>query len=647
MKLSSCLFFLIITLQAAAQPAGVTAELEKIKQLPDDTAKVNKLNTLAAANFASNPEATFQILNISTAIAEKINYPLGASVAYGSRSSQLFYQMKLDSSLLLLNKAFNLVKDGKEISYINQQANLQNKYGAILQQQQLYDTAIKKYLLAAELYRKTNNEQLAIVCYYNISVMYGFLTEPAKALFYARQVQRIAHNTANPEFLQRSNIIMGDAFAAAKQYDSLWFYVQQGFALAGSSAGPFITGKLQQQRGIYFLKEKQNFAAARLSFDSALVQFEKINLPFEKAAVYQNTGNAYLQQKDYTNAAKYASLALDLCKQFAMDQLTLSCLADLAAAEDGLGEPNKSNEYLRQFLALKDTLDQRNKNKLVNELEAKYQSEKKEILLLEQQNTITQKNTLNYILMGSALTLLIISMLSYRNYRQKQQLQQQRISELETEKQLAATGAVLKGEEQERTRLARDLHDGLGGMLSGIKYSFQNMKGSLVMTPDNALAFERSIDMLDSSIQEMRRVAHNLMPETLVKFGLDASLKDFCNSINQTGVIQVIYQSIGMENVELGQTTSISIYRIVQELVNNTVKHAAAKQAIVQVSKRGENISITVEDDGKGFDTVILQSARGIGWSNIRGRVDYLKGDLDIKSLEGKGTSVHIELKIG
>lgn len=235
--------------------------------------------------------------------------------------------------------------------------------------------------------------------------------------------------------------------------------------------------------------------------------------------------------------------------------------------------------------------------------------------------------------------------LAYRNYKQKQKLQQQRINELETEKQLTATEAVLKGEEKERTRLAKDLHDGLGGMLSGIKYSLNSMKGNLIMTPDNAQAFERSMDMLDSSIKEMRRVAHNMMPEALVKFGLDTALKDFCNDINRSGALQVTYQSIGLENTVTDQTVAITIYRIVQELINNIIKHAAAKTAVVQVSKTDGEISITVEDDGKGFDPAILKQPRGIGWSNIQSRVEYLKGKLDVQSEPFKGTSVLIELK--
>jgi len=305
-----------------------------------------------------------------------------------------------------------------------------------------------------------------------------------------------------------------------------------------------------------------------------------------------------------------------------------------------------AGSYSIKWDALSQTLHENDLAVYALDLEAKYETEKKDNQLKLQQAQLKQKNFLNYFLAGTAAALFIISLLSFRIYKHKQKLQRQRIAELETEKQLTATEAVLKGEEQERTRLAKDLHDGLGGMLSGIKYSFQTMKGNLIMTPDNAKAFERSMDMLDSSIKEMRRVAHNMMPEALVKFGLDTALKDFCNDINQSGALSVTYQSMGLENVVTEQTTAITIYRIVQELINNTMKHAVAKTAIVQVAKNDGQISITVEDDGKGFNPAILKSARGIGWSNIQSRVEYLKGKLDVKSEPGRGTSVLIELNV-
>ena len=98
-------------------------------------------------------------------------------------------------------------------------------------------------------------------------------------------------------------------------------------------------------------------------------------------------------------------------------------------------------------------------------------------------------------------------------------MQQQRIRELEKDKQLVAVDSMLKGQEEERSRLAKDLHDGLGGLLSGVKFSLSNMKDNLIITPDNMAVFERSLDMIDTSIKELRRVAHNMMPEMLTNLG--------------------------------------------------------------------------------------------------------------------------------
>lgn len=172
------------------------------------------------------------------------------------------------------------------------------------------------------------------------------------------------------------------------------------------------------------------------------------------------------------------------------------------------------------------------------------------------------------------------------------------------------------------------------------------MKGNLIMTPENHQAFERSMDMLDSSIKEMRRVAHNMMPEALVRFGLDTAMRDYCQDINQSGALKINYQSIGIADEPMDHTTAITIYRIVQELISNTMKHAAAKTAIVQLTKTNGLLSATIEDDGKGFDTSILKQSKGIGWTNIQHRVDFLKGKLDVNAEPGKGTSVHIEFNV-
>jgi signal transduction histidine kinase len=319
----------------------------------------------------------------------------------------------------------------------------------------------------------------------------------------------------------------------------------------------------------------------------------------------------------------------------------LNAYSGLAEWYGKRGEYKIANEYLVRKLALSDSIvSEETKDKIAmmetrfrvaakdNEIKA-LQDEKKIHLL-----TIRQKNTINYILIGGAAALIVILLLFYRKSQ--------------TEKQLAATEAVLKGEEQERARVAKDLHDGLGGMLSGIKHSFSNMKENLIMTPENAQSFERGIQMLDSSIKEMRRVAHNMMPEMLMQYGLNSALKELCIELGRSSGIQASYQPIDMDTVNFSQELSVAAYRVVQELANNAVKHADATTLLVQAHASVEDslLQLTVEDNGKGVDIRDLDKSQGMGWKSIRNRAELLKGKIDISSLPGKGVSVIIEIPL-
>jgi signal transduction histidine kinase len=281
--------------------------------------------------------------------------------------------------------------------------------------------------------------------------------------------------------------------------------------------------------------------------------------------------------------------------------------------------------------------------KNVMALDKKYETEKKEKQLIIQQATINKKNTLNYMLIGSTTALFIISLLSYRNFSQKRKLQEQKITELENEKLLLATQSILKGQEEERSRMAKDLHDGLGGLLSGVKLQLGAMKGNLILSEENGKTFNRALSKLDESISEMRRVAHNLMPEALMKLGLQQALQDYCDGLSELQDFKINTEFYGLEK-RMEPSFEIVVYRIVQELLNNSVKHSGASAILVQVMRQDKNLTITVEDNGKGFDKeAVLQ---GAGLVNISSRVDYLKGQLDIKTDPGKGTSVYIDCKI-
>ncbi len=362
----------------------------------------------------------------------------------------------------------------------------------------------------------------------------------------------------------------------------------------------------------------------------------------------QNIINAYnyIWQKKFLLAGDQLQQGMRIAEADSLNDELLTIYLTMSKLNFAQQNFITGNLYELKWDSLNKTANEKELSEYALELETKYETEKQSSKISLQESQLREKSVINYLLIGAGVGLLIISLLTYRTFSQKNKLQQQLIADLETRQLLTATEAVLKGEEQERTRLAKDLHDGLGGMLSGIKYSFNSMKGNLVMTPENNQAFERSMDMLDSSIKEMRRVAHNMMPEALVKFGLDTALKDFCTDINNSGALQVAYQSYGLESLSINQTTAITIYRIVQELLNNVMKHAAAKSALVQLAKTNNQFSITVEDDGQGFDTAILNRTKGIGWSSIQNRVDFLKGNLDVRSEPGKGTSVQIELAV-
>jgi signal transduction histidine kinase len=612
--------------------------------LGNDTAAANRLNEYAAKIQFSDPIKAIGTIESSIAICTKINYSYGLSVAYSLRAGLLFYEMKLDSSKLLLDKAYVAIINKKDKVSTTQAATILNRYAAIFQRRQNYDSAVGYYLKAMNIFTENGEELKIINSYYNLSGIYKYLNDTAKMFFYAGETNRLAVKAKDTGLIIRGLITLADAYNFIKNYDSTFLISKKGLALAKPQGITFAIGIFNNFTGQYFANKALQYDSAIYYYNAALASFEAINTQYDIALVLQNLGQVYLKKKDYSNALKFSKQAAALAQEYNFDDVRTVSFLNLVYAEEQVGNITESFRYLKKYTALNDSVQNRNSQKKVFELETKYQAQKKEVELQAQQKIIAQKNSLNYLLAGSTLLLLITLSLLYLNYRDKQKLQQQRIADLETQQQLTATEAVLKGEEQERTRLAKDLHDGLGGMLSGIKYAMGTMKGNLVMTPENGQAFERSMDMLDSSIKEMRRVAHNMMPEALVKFGLDTAMRDFCNDINKSGALKINYQSIGMDGAAVPQTTAITIYRIVQELINNTMKHAAAQTAIVQLTKLNNLLSVTVEDDGKGFEKTILQQSKGIGWANIQSRVEFLKGTIDILSSEGNGTSVHIEI---
>jgi len=215
------------------------------------------------------------------------------------------------------------------------------------------------------------------------------------------------------------------------------------------------------------------------------------------------------------------------------------------------------------------------------------------------------------------------------------------------EEQKKAFGAVIQGEENERKRLAFELHDGIGQLLSVVKLNLSSLEEWVDKRNRHTAAVISSIvALVDDSCREIRNISHNLMPNTVVQFGLMAALKDFCRKINNAEKIKVHFQNLDFEP-ELPPQVQTTIYRIIQEIMHNAIRHSQANDVYIQLFQEDYNLVIMIEDNGIGFDTTAIKAAKqGMGIKNIISRIEYLKGEVHLDSYPGKGTTYNIHLKM-
>lgn len=631
-----------ISMAAAAQDEDISDLLLTLKNSKEDTSRINILNAIQAAYLDDNNDSALFYNKQAEALINKLHAEAMRHRCY--HAFVKIYHAKFDN-VMAVDYCLKAIAVATQFKDDFQKANSFRALFSLYWNLRKKDSAIKYSAYAMDLTERIKDTNNVATMYGNICRIYNEMELYDKAIAFGKKGVALGEQYKDFKGLLISLNNLGNCYISIdRNTEAIVIFERLLTDGQKYKRSRSVLNALINLGVIYYdIVDEKNLTRVAKKMKDMEPTFDEAD---RTGASYRHLVYGYdnTLQKKFAVAEKEFMEGLKIAEadsmQSSMQTLYLAMSTIKYAQQDFKG----AVEWDNKWGAMEQVMKKQEMAEYAVDLEAKYATESKEAKIKLQASQLKQKSTINYILIGSAAALLVILLLLFINYRHKQKLQQQRITELETQQQLTATEAVLKGEEQERTRLAKDLHDGLGGMLSGIKHSFNNMKGNLIMTPDNAQAFERSMDMLDSSIKEMRRVAHNMMPEALVKFGLDTALKDFCNDINNSGALKLAYQSIGLENAAIEQTTAITIYRIVQELINNTMKHAVAKTAIVQVTKSSNLLSVTVEDDGKGFDTVILNQAKGIGWSNIQSRVEFLKGKLDVNSKAGTGTSVHIEI---
>lgn len=223
--------------------------------------------------------------------------------------------------------------------------------------------------------------------------------------------------------------------------------------------------------------------------------------------------------------------------------------------------------------------------------------------------------------------------------QQLEEINRQKISALENTLHTETLHAMLSGQEAERQRVSKDLHDGLGGLLASIKYKIE----ALLSAQPRKDAASDVIQLIDEACDEVRNITFNLQPYSVEKFGLSIAIGDIVNKLNNNSPVKIEYQQLLLIELPGGEFATHT-FRIVQELVTNALKHAEAQHILVQLSTVGKELAILVEDDGKGFD--LASKPEGNGLKNIHSRVNYLKGTIEWQSKPGDGTTVLIHLPI-
>jgi two-component system, NarL family, sensor kinase len=475
------------------------------------------------------------------------------------------------------------------------------------------------------------------------------------------------------------------------------------FLVKAKQASRLIKDDIDAKSSVYFLEGAyyhglKNFDSARYYYEkyiSERTKLKKLNIT-RKISTLFNIADTYLQENNPKNALRYINeikaigenpqntkylafylslIDLSMAKaNFQLKQYGVTinildkALADIkltgthfrneivesyqiyADSYEALGNYKKALEYKNIYTKLYDSITKTDKVDIINRLEIRNRMAEKDkelafqkLALSEEKNKVKDKNLWIIAISFLALSGIVIFALWRKKSKGKQVLQQERIDNLQQKMKIERLKASIAGEERERTRIGRELHDGIGGLLSVARMNFELVKKekSYAVNED----FNDGVKLLEEATIELRKAAYNLMPEILLTQGLSSAVQAFCEKMMSKNDTVIDFQSIGSRK-EVTGAFDLAIYRIIQELVHNIIKHAEAKHALVQLNfEEDGTLNITIEDDGKGLPSDAFEKTLSMGLKNVKDRVNDLNGKIDIQSSKESGTSIYLEFE--
>lgn len=544
-----------------------------------------------------------------------------------------YMNSRMDTAHSLLNHALEKATEVKDEQL---QAAIHGAIGNLHNVTGDCQEALAYYLKALPVFEANGNKERVRSLLGNIATLYYSMANLNQSEKYYVELEKESLDADDPYNLGRAYEGFSKIALKRKEFQSSLEYSERAakiFREGGYKSSEAIA--IQGIAMVYYQHYKEYDKAKEYAL-KALELSKETGYKADIVGSLNILSNSYFNEGDYANSRLSAMEAIETDTTDA--NVTSNLYANMVRASMFLNNPEEALNYFDKYRMLIDHRSTREFEQAIAEMEKKYQTEKKELRIATLES---QKRLYSIIFLVSIVGLflfLLVLFLRNRTIKANEESNRQKILRLEQEQQLVASQAVLTGETAERTRLARDLHDGLGGMLSAVKLNLYDMKQDVIIEEGDLARFNKVLTMLDDSIGELRRVAHNMMPEALSRYGLKTALTDFCGNFKK-----VKFHYFGSEQ-RVDKKLETVIYRAATELINNALRHSGATVINVQLVHGADLISLNVQDDGNGFDPAAATG--GTGLDNIRTRVAAVNGALNIHSSLGEGTEVDVEIKL-
>lgn len=664
-KLPLILFiFLLFSLYGKAQEENIFYKIDSLTEVMN-TPKTSVEKTILLQELSNTWLLIDTVGTNAKKYAEEIfslnetNNNFISGVAYYQLGNVDWEYIGLDSAEVQYKKAINFLK--KDSSDLGKQylARAWHNYGLIQQLRGDNETFLDILLHnSIPILEQIQNTVLLAGQYHSVGIIFDNIQQYDKSKEYYLKTVALLKEERDSEVLCDSYIYLAKNLLYTVdpiQYDGseISDYLNKAHYILSNIPNSSSWVDYYIWNGVFMYHIKNDIEEALKNYDQGLQHVRRIDDFLKKGEILNRKYYLYYDSKQFEKARQMALEQYELVSSQSINKNKLVALRNLIHAEEKLGNISRAYELLNQWVSLSDSIEQSDTKVRMVELEKKYNEEKQERQILQLQDETNQKEIKlqrsriwTYSIGGISILMLIVIVGGYTLYHnkqqiaaQKEQLHIQEKEQLRQEQKLSNYAAMLEGQESERKRIASELHDSLGGTLSGIKLKLSQIQPQT----QSEEGLHQILSQLDNSVNELRRIARNLMPESLIRYDLPTALEEFCRQMENKST-KIVFQALGDIHKPITQTSKITLYRIVQELVANALKHADASMILVQIAIDEYRINLTIEDNGKGFDTNYIMEKHGLGYTTLRNRVEYLNGKLEIDSNLGIGTTVHIKL---